>query len=122
MNQSDNSVFTIYREGYFDFEEISQTLKMVPDKATVATDKAKNTCWKLLSSNKDCHLEEQLEYWIVLLLPKSNELRELKENGWIIELDCLVQSDEGSAVVNLEPKLLQELSKLHVALTIRMWA
>lgn len=121
MSQSGNSVFVIYREGKFSVEEISRKLNLEPDRDSVSNELGRNSVWKLLCPNKASTLEGQIEYWIHLLLNKACELEGLKNEGWSIELDCLIQPDEGTAIISLEPELLQQVSSLHANLTIRVW-
>ena len=121
MSQSENSVFVIYREGSFGFEEISKILEMMPDNASVGTEEGGNTVWKLFSPGKDLHLEEQLKRWVDLLGGKTEKLKELKEGGWTIDLDCLVQPEDGAAIACFDSELLRQLSNLHLNLIIRFW-
>lgn len=121
MSQSDNSVFVIYREGSFSVEDISRKLKIQPNSMSAGDENGKNSVWKLLCSNKSLPLEDQIMSWISLLESKTNVLKELKNEGWFIELDCLIQPDEGAAIVSLESKLLLQASNLHANLTIRIW-
>jgi hypothetical protein len=121
MSQSDNSVFVIYREGGFGFEEVSQALGMKPDSASKGGENGNNAVWKLFASTKESFLEDQVESWVSLLKHKGNELQKLREQGWSIDLDCLIQSDDGAAVVGFEPELLRKLSHLQIRLIIRVW-
>ena len=121
MSQSDNSVFVIYRQGNFSVDEISRKLDLKPDKALGCSEPDKNSVWKLFCKDKGLALEEQIESWVSLLSSKKDLLNELKEDGWAIELDCLIQPNEGAAVVGLESELLKRLSNLHVNLIIRFW-
>ena len=121
MSQSDNSVFVIYRQGSFSVEEITQKLDLKPDKASVGSEPDKNSFWKLFCKNKSDTLEEQIELWISLLSSKTDLLKQLKQDGWRIELDCLIQPNESAAVVGLESEVLKELSNLHANLIIRFW-
>ena len=121
MSQSDNSVFVIYRQGNFSVDEISQKLDLKPDKASESAGPDKNSVWKLFCNDKSLHLEEQIESWLNLLLGKEDLLDELQKDGWTIELDCLIQPNDGAAVFGLEPKILKELSNLHTNLIIRFW-
>ncbi|MBN56851.1 DUF4279 domain-containing protein [Thalassolituus sp. UBA3500] len=121
MSQSENSVFVIYREGSFGFEEISKILEMMPDNASVGTKQGENTAWKLFTPDKDLHIEEQLRRWVDLLGGKTEKLKELEEGGWTIDLDCLVQPEDGAAIACFDSELLRQLSNLHVNLIIRFW-
>lgn len=121
MSQSDNSVFTIYREGSFGFEEISQILEMMPNRASVGGEKGSNTVWKLFIPDSALNLEDQLRSWINLFEYKADKLLELKKSGWTIDIDCLIQPENGAAIACFDPELLCQLSNLHVNLIIRVW-
>lgn len=121
MSQLDNSVFVIYRQGNFSINEVSQKLGIKPDSFLDGEDLNKNSMWKLFCKDNNLHLEEQIESWISFLSNRNNALSELKEAGWVIELDCLTQSSEDAAVVYLESELLEKLSNLHINLKIRFW-
>jgi hypothetical protein len=121
MTQSDNSVFVIYRDGNVSVEKISRKLKIQPDSVSEVDGNGKNSFWKLFCKNNTLPLEDQIESWVNLLSSKVNELEELKEEGWLIELDCLIQPEEGVGVISLEPELLMDVSRLHAILTIRIW-
>ena len=121
MSQSENSVFVISKEGNCGFEEISEILEMKPDSSSVGTKEGGNTVWKLFIPDKDVHLEEQLKRWVDLLGGKAEKLKELKKGGWTIDLDCLIQPEDGSAIAYFCSELLCQLSNLHVNLIIRIW-
>lgn len=121
MSQSDNSVFTIYREGSFGFEEISQILEMMPNSASIGGEKGSNTVWKLFIPDSALNLEDQLRSWINLFEYKADKLLELKKSGWTIDIDCLIQPENGAAITCFDPELLGQLSNLHVNLIIRIW-
>lgn len=121
MSQSNNSVFAIYREGSFGFEEISQILEMMPNRASIGGEKGSNTIWKLFVSDNSLNLEDQLRSWVNIFECKADKLLELKKRGWTIDIDCLIQPENGAAITSFDPGLLGQLSNLHVNLIIRIW-
>ena len=56
-----------------------------------------------------------------LFFEQKDLLNDLKKDGWTIELDCLIQPNEGAAVVGLASELMESLSNLHINLVIRFW-
>ena len=121
MSQTANSVFVIYKKDISEVDQISNDLNLNPDKISLGNNQGHNSVWKMFCKNKDHDLEEQLEHWVNLLKDKASVLQKFKTEGWVIEIDCLVQPDDGAALLYFEPRLLKSISCLNISLKVRFW-
>jgi hypothetical protein len=119
--------------------EVSQALRLTPSqewrkgeqKSFVSSDGQRRFFksiyefggWKLCldAERRKRDLGDQLAHWVSVLRPKAAELKDLRERGSEIELNCGVFTST-TGLVKANHKLLGELSNLGVDLTISFFA